>query len=135
MINSVVLVGRLTADPELRSTPSGVPVCTVRLALDRRPDKDGGRQTDFVTVVAWRGSAEFLAHYFGRGDPVGVVGELRSRSYDAADGVRRHVVEVVAERVAFTANKRASVSSSPPSEGLSGFVELPVDDDLPFDVA
>jgi len=100
MINRVILVGRLVADPELRYTPSGVAVAKLRLAVDRPfTTAQGERETDFIDIVAWRQSAQFAADYLRKGRLVGVEGRLQIRSYTTQDGQRRKVAEVVADSV------------------------------------
>lgn len=102
-MNKVVLIGRLTKDPELKFTPgSGTAVATVTLAVDRRlPNKDGQREADFITVVIWGKQAENTANFMSKGRLLGVSGRIQVRSYDAKDGTRRYVTEVVAEEVQF----------------------------------
>jgi len=100
MINRVVLVGRLTADPELRYTGSGVPVANFRLAVDRPfTSASGERQTDFINIVAWRQRAEFAANYLGKGRLVAVDGMLQIRQWTTQEGQRRQTAEVVADQV------------------------------------
>jgi len=100
MLNRVVLIGRLTADPELRYTGSGVPVANLRLAVDRPyASSSGERQTDFINLVAWRQSAEFAANYLGKGRLVAVDGRLEIRQWTTKDGQRRQTAEVVADRL------------------------------------
>lgn len=107
MINRIVLMGRLCADPELKSTPSGVSVTTIRVAVDRDYVKAGAeRQTDFFDVVAWRQTAEFVCRNFAKGSLVAVDGKLQSRSFETKDGQNRTVVEVVADNVSFTGERR-----------------------------
>ncbi|NIM04627.1 MAG: single-stranded DNA-binding protein [Armatimonadetes bacterium] len=101
MVNRVVLVGRLVADPELRYTPSGVAVARLRIAVDRPfTNQQGERETDFIDIVAWRQSAQFAADYLRKGRLIGVDGRLQVRSYTTQDGQRRRVWEVVADRIA-----------------------------------
>lgn len=102
-MNKVVLIGRLTKDPELKFTPgSGTAVATVTLAVDRRlPNKDGQREADFIPVVIWGKQAENTANYVSKGRLIGVSGRIQVRSYDAKDGTKRYVTEVVAEEVQF----------------------------------
>ncbi|MDP4088177.1 MAG: single-stranded DNA-binding protein [Bacillota bacterium] len=102
-MNKVVLIGRLTKDPELKFTPgSGTAVATVTLAVDRRlPSKDGQREADFIPVVIWGKQAETTANYMSKGRLLGVSGRIQVRSYDAKDGTKRYVTEVVAEEVQF----------------------------------
>ena len=100
MLNRIVLIGRLTADPELRYTPGGVPVAGMRLAVDRPfTSSSGERQTDFINLVAWRQNAEFAANYLGKGRLVAVEGRLQIRQWTTQDGQRRQTAEVVADRV------------------------------------
>jgi single-strand DNA-binding protein len=101
-LNNVVLIGNLTRDPELRYTPSGLPVCTLRLAVGRSfPNSQGEIETDFFNVVVWRNQAEKCAEYLSKGRQIAVTGKLQSRSWEAADGSKRSAVEVVADRVVF----------------------------------
>ncbi len=99
MLNRVVLVGRLATDPELKYTASGIAVTSFLLAVDRRPNAQGERETDFVPIVAWRQSAEFAANYLTKGRLVGVDGRLQIRSWVAQDGTRRKNAEVVADNL------------------------------------
>ena len=101
--NKVILIGNLTADPELKQTPNGVSVCRFTLAINRRFSKAGeqGQQTaDFITVVAWRQSAEFVARFFKKGRPILVCGQIQSRSWTDQSGQKKYSTEVVAEEVA-----------------------------------
>ena len=111
MINKVILMGRLTADPELRQTPSGVSTCQITVAVDRRYAAQGQeRQTDFITVVAWRQQAEFISRYFAKGRMIIVEGSLRTRSYDDKryPDVKHYVMEVLADNVSFGETKAAA---------------------------
>ena len=102
MVNSVVLVGRLTANPEMRYTPNGVPVTTFRLAVDRPVRRDSQEdRADFIDIVAWRQTAEFCGNYLDKGALVSVEGRLQTRSWETQDGQRRSAVEVNAFRVNF----------------------------------
>lgn len=157
MLNRVVLMGRLVADPELKTTPSGVSVTSFRLAVDRSYVKQGEeRKADFIDVVCWRQTAEFVCRYFGKGSLIAVDGQLQSRTYQAKDGTNRYVTEVVAENVSFTGERRdqggqtqqqyAPPNVAPPepaenTQTASGFTQpppatnfeqMPLDDDLPF---
>jgi len=145
MLNMVALMGRLTADPELRYTPNNVPVTTFSLACDRSYVKSGqDRQTDFINVVAWRQSAEFVTKYFRKGMLVAVQGSIQTRSYQDKDNNKRTAVEVVAEAVHFAEPKRDSAPGGAPAKfepqpeayasgDLSDFEEVSDDDgDLPF---
>lgn len=111
MINRVVLVGRITKDPELRQTQSGISVATFSIAVNRTfTNQSGQREADFVPVVVWRKQAENVAQYVGKGSLVGVEGRLQTRSYDAADGSKRFVMEVVADSVQFLESRQTSMN-------------------------
>lgn len=110
MLNRVVLMGRLVADPELKNTANGTSVTSFRLAVDRSFVKSGEeRQADFFDVVAWRGTAEFVCKHFRKGNLIAIDGQLQSRTYQAKDGSNRHTVEVVADNVFFTGERRDAV--------------------------
>lgn len=131
MLNRVVLIGRLTRDPELRYTPSGVAVTTFTLAVDRTyKNAQGERETDFINIVTWRQLAELCANYLSKGKLAAVDGRLQIRSYDAQDGTRRTVAEVVAENVRFLSPKDHQSGSG--SADFIGAEVPPPDDDLPF---
>lgn len=151
-MNKAILVGRLTRDPELRTTASGVSVCTFTVAVNRRfKNAEGGYDADFINCVAWRQQAELLAKYFTKGRMVGVVGSIQTRSYDNKDGAKVYVTEVSVDEVHFveskgagasdgyqpspaaSANTAPSASASPAFDTNDGFMPMPVaDDDLPF---
>ena len=126
MINSVCLMGRLTYEPELRMTPSGVAVISFQVACDRNYQKSGEeRKADFIDVTAWRQTADFMAQYAAKGSLVGIEGRIQSRSYDDASGKRVYVTEVVADSVqlleskAQTASHRAEPSYAAPQNNYS----------------
>ena len=101
-MNHVTLIGRLAADPEARTTQSGISQCSFRLAVPRRfTNQQGVREADFLNIVAWRGTADFCARYFHKGMRVGVEGSLQTRSWQAQDGSKRYAVEVIADNVEF----------------------------------
>ena len=107
MLNRVILMGRLVSDPELKTTGSGLSVTSFRIAIDRNYVKSGEeRKADFIDIVAWRNTAEFVCKYFGKGSLIAVEGQLQSRTYQAKDGTNRYVVEVVADNVSFTGERR-----------------------------
>lgn len=107
MINRVILMGRMVADPELKTTQSGVSVTSFRIAVDRSYVKAGEqRQADFFDVVAWRSSAEFVCRNFSKGSLIAVDGQLQSRNYQTKDGQNRTAIEVVAENISFTGERR-----------------------------
>lgn len=143
-MNKVILIGRLTADPEGSVTQSGISKSTFTLAVDRRfKNANGDKQTDFPRIVCWRQTADFVNKYIRKGRKVGIVGELQTRTYDAQDGSKRYVTEVLAVEVeALDSPKRndngsggADPGPTPPAEGsmeAQGFTEVD-DDDLPFE--
>lgn len=108
MLNRIVLMGRLVADPELRTTPAGVTVATFRVACDRdfRNKQTGERETDFINVVVWRQTAEFVSRYFAKGRMAVVEGRLQIRNYTDRDGNKRTAAEVVADSVYFGDSSR-----------------------------
>lgn len=106
MLNKVTIMGRLCADPELRQTQSGIPVCSCRIAVDRDYLSNGERETDFFDVVAWRGTAEFICKYFAKGAPIALDGRLQSRRWTDREGGSRVSIEIVAEHVYFAGYKK-----------------------------
>ena len=159
MINRVVLMGRLVADPELKTTNTGISVTSFTIAVDRSYVKAGAeRQADFFDIVAWRSSAEFVCRNFSKGSLIAVDGQLQSRKYETKDGQKRTAIEVVADNVSFTGERRDAASAygsygQPPRGNDYGsqmppqpapqpaaysagsaddFQVMPLDDDLPF---
>lgn len=133
-LNKVILIGNLTKDPELKQTPSGVSVTSFSIGVSRKySGSDGNRETDFINIVAWRNTAEFIAKYFRKGSGISIVGSLQVRSYDS-NGQKRYVTEVVAEEAGFIDKKEnvgtsgAEAYNTPPEQ----FTEIPADEDLPF---
>lgn len=111
MINRVVLVGRLTKDPDLRYTPNGIPVASFTLAVNRTfTNQQGEREADFIPCIVWRRQAENVANYLKKGSLAGVDGRIQTRSYEAQDGRRVYVTEVVADNVQFLEPRSASRS-------------------------
>ncbi len=108
-MNKVILMGRITRDPELRSTPNGISVLSFSIAVDRRfSGKNGERQTDFINCVAWRQTAEFIAKYFPKGRMIAVCGSLQTRSWDDQDGKKRYAMDVVVDEAYFTGSAQTS---------------------------
>lgn len=154
MLNVAVLMGRFVADPELRHTPNGVSVTSFTLAVDRSYVKAGSeRQTDFIDVVAWRNTADFVCKYFRKGQLAAVQGSIQTRTYTDKDGNKRKAFEIIADNVHFAEPKRESgsmgsyqprtenaeaeqVRQQPAPAYTNGdtgdFEEIPSDDDLPF---
>lgn len=131
-MNKTILVGRMVADPEIRKTASDVSKCNFTVAVQRKfTNQNGVREADFLSCVAWRGTAEFIQKWFVKGSMIGVTGSLQTRSYDAQDGTKRHVVEVVVEEVEFVGSKNGEKTAEPKKEELP-FTELEDDAELPF---
>ncbi len=149
--NKVILMGRLTADPELKQTQGGTAVTSFNLAVDRRFTKEGQeKQCDFITCQAWRSTAEFICKYFCKGTAMLVCGELHTRSWEDQQGNKRYATEVVASEVTFCESKKSSEGNNPTTtyNGSQGkfeppqyipdaytqpsFEQVSSDDDLPF---
>ena len=138
MLNKVILIGRLTKDPELKYTPNSVAVCTFTLAVDRSfTNQQGEREADFIPIVVWRGLAENCGKYLAKGRLCAVSGRLQTRSYDVQDGSKRYITEVVADECQFIerAKDGQAPAQQPSSQGeMPGFkpMEDGEDDELPF---
>ena len=135
MLNRIVVVGRLTRDPELRSTSNGVAVASFTVAVDRNfSNSRGERETDFIPVVVWRGLAETCGRYLSKGRLVAVDGRLQIRNYEANDGSRRSIAEIVADNVQFLSPKDGSGSGSSGYSSDSDFAdeEMTPLDEIPF---
>ena len=143
MINSVVLMGRLTADPELRTTTTGKSVCSFRVAVDRGYSKNAEeRQADFINVVAWENTANFVCRYFSKGSMIALQGSIQTRQYEDKTGAKRTAFEVIAREVSFCGSKsetgtvsRPAAPEQPPvyqNAVHSDFEEITDDEDLPF---
>lgn len=147
--NKVILVGNMTADPELKQTTSGTSVCTFSIAVNRRFTRsEQGQQTvDFINIVAWRQSAEFVSRYFKKGNPILVCGQLQTRTWTDNQGQKRYTTEVVADEVTFvgpassngapvqggsTYTPEAYSTPSFNSASSASFEEIPGDESLPF---
>ena len=147
--NKVMLGGRLTADPELKQTQSGIPVASFSIAVNRRfGSRDGNQpQADFFNVTAWRTQAEFVSRYFKKGSSIFVVGTIQNRSWTDQQGVKRYATDIVADEVSFvdsrnegpaatqgqyTPDAYTTPSYSTPADSAPKFEEIKGDDDLPF---
>ena len=142
MYNKIILMGRIVADPELKTTPQGVNVCSFRIAVDRRFQKQGEeKKSDFFNVVAWRQQGEFVQKYFGKGRMILVEGEMTTRPYTDKNGSQATWYEVVADRVSFTGEKAQGGSTvsqtatvpqgAPPVPSAPDYAAAS-DDDYPF---
>lgn len=140
MYNKAILIGRLVADPEMRTTPNGVNVATFRIAVDRMGKE---KKADFITIVAWRQTAEFVSRYFSKGKAIGVEGSIQTRDYTDKEGNKRYAFEVVADRAFFVESKREGETGNQTSQQQSAapayapvasgdFQVIDNDDDLPF---
>lgn len=152
MLNVVAIMGRLVADPELRTTPAGHSVCSFRIACDRSYAQQGQeRQADFIDIVAWRQQADFVSKYFQKGSMIAVEGSLQTRNYQDKNGNNRTAVEVVANNISFAGAKRQDGQSVPSYEqqtanhvaeakaqtsftqgSMDDFAVINDNDDLPF---
>ncbi len=142
MYNRIILIGRLTRDPELRYVPSGAPVASFTLAVDRPfRDQQGNRETDFIDIVAWRKLAEQVSQYMSKGRMVAVEGRLQIRSYETQDGQKRKVAEVVADGIRFLDRARPSAADAGASATAGAgtgtpasdeAAQTPEDEDVPF---
>lgn len=128
MINKAILMGRLTKDPELRHTNSGMAVCSFSIAINNGFGEN--QTTDFINCVAWNGTAEFVDKYFSKGKMIVVVGRISTRSWDGSDGKKNYATEVVANEVSFCESKRNE--DIPPDDDMGGFSPLDADEDMPF---
>ena len=123
-MNKAILIGRLTRDPELRTTPTGRNVCQFSIAVNRNfTNANGEREADFIPVVVWRKQAENVCKYCTQGSLVGVTGRIQTRSYDGQDGQKRYVTEVVADNVTFLGSKNNNT-------GSASFTEAPINNNV-----
>ena len=142
--NKVMLGGRITADPELKQTQSGIPVASFSIAVNRRfGTKDGSQpQADFFNVTAWRGTAEFVSKYFKKGSSIFVIGTIQNRSWTDTNGQKRYATDISADEVSFVDGKNdapgandgggAYVPDAYKSADTANYEEIKGDDDLPF---
>jgi single-strand DNA-binding protein len=129
-INTVVLMGRLTAAPDLKTTTNGTSVTSFTLAVDRRYQQGGEKKADFINCVAWRSTAEFITKYFNKGDLIAVTGEIQTRNYEDKNKNKRTAVEVVANEASFCGGKNNSSDNGPEAAPITPDIQY--DDDLPF---
>lgn len=136
-MNKVILLGRLTRDPEMKNTTTGKAVTRFSLAVDRRfKNKDGQKEADFINIVVWGKQAEFAAQYLTKGSQISLSGRLEARSYDAQDGQRRYITEVVADEINFVSSGQKSASagsqqtSAPQSANNNNMSVMGLDEDF-----
>lgn len=131
-MNKVILIGNLASDVESRTTSSGIANSTFKLAVQRRfSNAQGVREADFLPIVCWRQTAELASKYLSKGRKVAVEGSIQTRSYDAKDGSKRYVTEIIADNVEFLTSRGETNSDASADAGNDGFVEVE-DDELPF---
>ena len=138
--NKVILGGRLTAQPELKTTPSGTTVTSFSIAVNRKRAKEGEQQSDFINCVAWKERAEFICKYFGKGSSISIVGELQTRQWKDNNGQNRYATEVLVSEVNFVDSKSDNAPASAPAympdayktPAETGYEEMDSDLDLPF---
>lgn len=129
MLNKVILMGRLTRDPELKMTSTNVAVCSFSIAVDRRFVKQGEqRQADFINIVAWQKTAEFVAKFFTKGQMINVVGSLQTRNWDDDKGVKHFATDVIVDEVNFCGDKGNQTQQT----ADDGFAPVDVGDEPPF---
>ena len=135
-MNKAILVGRLTREPELKTTQSGASVTSFSLAVQKRfKDANGEYGADFIDCVAWKNTAEFICKNFGKGRQIGVVGSIQTRNYDDRDGKKVYVTEVVVDEAYFVGDKGNGAEkqkTAPPMPVNEGFMPMPNDEPLPF---
>ncbi|MBR5593878.1 MAG: single-stranded DNA-binding protein [Bacteroidaceae bacterium] len=129
MLNEIILHGRLTDTPELKTTNSGKSVCSFTLAVERDFSTDGDKITDFINIVAWNKTAEFVSRYFTKGKQMIVKGSLQTRKYQTQNGENRTAIEVVADKVYFAGDNAKAPAVQ---QNVSQFEEIPEYGDLPF---
>lgn len=133
MINNVVLMGRMVADPEIRTTSTGKSVANFRIAVDRAYSKGNDKQADFITIVAWEKTADFISRYFNKGSMIALRGEIQTRNYEDSSGNKRTATEVLAREVSFCGGKNETNSApTTMSAPAPDFEEVPDSEDLPF---
>lgn len=129
-MNVVTIIGRLAADPELKTTGSGISVTNICVAVDRKVTKGEDKITDWIDVVAWRNTAEFICKYFQKGSPIVVTGSLQTRMWDDKSGQKRKTVEVIADSVEFV--PKAKGENTVKADDTDSFQVIEDDEDVPF---
>ena len=119
-INSVTLMGRLTADPSIKQTQSGISVCSFTVAVDRNYKSGEERQADFISCVSWRNTADFISKWFHKGDPIALTGHIQTRKWQTDDGQNRYATDVVCDSVSFVPQKKHPENAQNGAGGFSG---------------
>lgn len=122
-MNKVILIGRLTKDPEMRTTSSGVSVCQFFLAVDRRYKGEGQPTADFISCTAWKSSAEFIAKYFHKGSRIAIEGRIQTREWSGEDGVKHYATEVVVDNAEFCESKQQSAPAPIVARDEAGYYD------------
>lgn len=136
--NKVILAGNLVETPELKQTTSGVPVTNFRIAVSRKTKKEGQPEADFISIIAWKGTAEFVTKYFSKGRGILLCGRLQQRSWTDNDGNKHYTMDVIADEVTFVDKKpegqavAKTEGEAVPSVAEAEFVDVGPEDDLPF---
>ena len=131
--NKVIIIGNVTAAPELKTTPNGVSVTSFTVAVNRRfSGDDGEKKTDYISIVAWRNTAEFVVKYFKKGSPILVCGQLQTRSWTDGNGAKRYVTEVVADEISFVGSIKENGAETKSVSKSAELKEIDDNDDLPF---
>ena len=133
-MNKIIITGRCTRDPELRTMQDNVSVCTVTVAVDRRPDRNGERHADFIPCVFWRSQAEFVARYFTKGSRIAVSGRIQVRTYEDSNGNKRTTTEIVADDVEFVDPKQTTGQQDDRMTARQSAITPDSDISLPFDL-
>ena len=136
-MNRCMLIGNLTKDPELRSTPNGISVCSFSIGVSRRfQNQNGERETDFFNIVVWRKQGENAAKYLRKGSQVAISGQIQIRNYEAKDGSKRYATDIVADEVQFlrtpNSDSKGSNAYNAPSSSKDGSQMLEINEDMPF---
>ena len=132
MLNNVVLMGRLCAEPEIKYTQSNKAVLSVNIAVDRDYSSNGERKADFIPIVAWEKTAEFIGKYFSKGSMIAVQGRIETRSYEDKNGQKRTVAEVRVDKVSFCGEKKETATPEPTKAAAPVSYDIADDDELPF---
>ena len=142
MLNSAIIMGRLTADPELRTTATGLQTVRFTVAVDRNYTKPGEeKKADFISCVAWRQQAEFISKYFSKGSMIAIQGSIQTGSYDDRNGVKRYTTDIIVDRASFCGSKNEGVGAAPAAAAaapafsngsVDDFEAAADDDELPF---
>jgi len=133
-MNKVILIGRLVKDPEVKTTSSQIAVCSFTIAVDRKFKTDGEKKADFIGIIAWRQTAEFVGKYFQKGSKIGIIGTIQTRDYADKDGKKVYVTEVVADEAEFVDSKQSEPVHTETKQPVWGNTDDLDNTSLPFDL-